>query len=57
MAKREISDVYFRRLVIPIILSILVLAGIAVVLFTPPGSSVNWDSFNTVFGGINMPNK
>jgi hypothetical protein len=45
----ELSDVYFRRFVIPIVLTILFLCGAAVVLVTPPGSSVKWDSFETVF--------
>jgi len=47
----EIKDVYFRRFVIPIVLTILVLCGAAVIIVTPPGSSVKWDSFKTVFGG------
>ena len=46
----ELSDVYFRRLFIPIILTILVLCGAAVIIATPPGTAVKWDSFNTVFG-------
>ena len=46
----EIKDVYFIRFVIPIILTILILAGAAVIIVTPPGSAVKWDSFKTVFG-------
>ena len=46
----EIKDVYFRRFVIPIVLTMLVLLGAAVIIVTPPGSAVKWDSFKTVFG-------
>jgi hypothetical protein len=46
----EIKDVYFRRFVVPIVLTILFLVGAAVIIVTPPGSAVKWDTFKTVFG-------
>ena len=35
----KIQDTYFRRVFIPVILAILVLAGIAVILYATPGSN------------------
>jgi hypothetical protein len=45
-----INDVYFRRFFVPLIVSILVLCGIAVVISTPPGTGVKWDGFAMAFG-------
>ena len=50
MDQTEISDVYFRRLVIPIIITILIMCGIAVIIATPPGTPVTWNSYSSVFG-------
>lgn len=47
----EVKDVYFRRFLIPIIISILVFALIAVILTTPPGTPVEWNTFSSVMGG------
>ena len=44
----EIKDVYFRRFLIPIVVTLLILCGIAVILATPPGTPVKWDTFKTV---------
>jgi hypothetical protein len=52
MDQTEISDVYFRRLVIPIIITILIMCGIAVIIATPPGTPVKWDTFSSAFGGV-----
>lgn len=47
----EIKDTYFRRFLVPIIISLLIFAAIAVVIATPPSTKVNWESFSTVLGG------
>jgi hypothetical protein len=47
----EIKDVYFRRLFVPIIITLLIFAAMAVLIATPPGTKVNWDTFATVLGG------
>jgi hypothetical protein len=41
----EIKDSYFRRLFIPIVITILVLCGIAVIIATPPGTPVEWNTY------------
>jgi len=46
--EREVKDVYFRRFVVPIVITILLLCGAAVVIATPPGTPVAWSTFNTV---------
>jgi hypothetical protein len=46
----EVKDVYFRRFLVPIIISILVFALIAVILTTPPGTPVEWNTFSSVMG-------
>ena len=50
--EHEISDVYFRRFLVPIVVSVLVMFAIAVIIATPPGTPAKWDSFSTAFGGI-----
>ena len=52
MEKREVSDVYFRRFLIPIVITILVMCGVAVIIATPPGTPVKWDTFSSAFGGV-----
>lgn len=37
--KGKIQDTYFRRVFVPVILAILVLAGIAVILYATPGAN------------------
>lgn len=51
----ELKDIYFRRFVVPIVITVLLLCGIAVIIATPPGTSVKWDTFNTVFGSSAAP--
>ena len=46
----EIKDTYFRRFIMPIIISLLVLCGAFVIVITPPGTPAKWDSFGTAFG-------
>ena len=48
----EIKDVYFRRFLIPIVITILVFCLIAVIIGTPAGTPVRWDTFSTAMGGI-----
>ena len=48
----EINDTYFRRFLIPIVASILVMCGVAVILATPPGTPVKWNTFSSAFGGV-----
>ena len=48
--EREVKDVYFRRFIVPIVITILLLCGAAVVIATPPGTPVAWSTFNTVMG-------
>jgi len=45
----EIKDVYFRRFFVPLIISLLILFGIVVIISTPPGTGVKWDTFSTAF--------
>jgi hypothetical protein len=45
-----IKDVFFTRFFVPLIVSILILCGIAVIVSTPPGTGVKWDTFATAFG-------
>lgn len=47
----EIKDTYFRRFLVPIIISLLIFAAIAVVIATPSGTKVNWETFSSVLGG------
>ena len=44
----EIKDVYFRRFMIPIVVTILILCGVAVIIATPPGTPVKWNTFDSV---------
>lgn len=50
----KIQDTYFRRVFVPIILAILVLAGIAVILYTTPGSNIEniGVNFQNMVGGF-----
>lgn len=48
----EINDTYFRRFLIPIMASILVMCGIAVIIATPPGTAVKWNTVSSAFGGV-----
>ena len=50
----KIQDTYFRRVFVPIILAILVLAGIAVILYTTPGSNSEniGGNFQNMVGGF-----
>ncbi len=41
-----VKDAYFRRFFVPVVITILVLLAIAVILLTPPGSPVAWNTFS-----------
>ena len=45
MGEVELKDTYFRRFFVPLIITLLVLCGVAVLLATPPGAPVRWDTF------------
>lgn len=45
-----IDDTFFRRFLVPIVISILVIAGIFVIIAAPPGTDVSWKSQSSVFG-------
>lgn len=42
--RKTIDDTYFRRFFVPIVISILVIAGVFVIIAVPPGTAVNWKS-------------
>jgi hypothetical protein len=48
----EIKDTYFRRLFVPIVISILMLCGAAVVIFVSPGTQVKWETSATALGVV-----
>jgi len=39
----RISDTYFRRLVVPVTITILILCAIAALIQTPPGTPAKWN--------------
>ena len=41
----EIKDTYFRKFIVPIVISLVVICGIVVILVTPPGTPPQWDTF------------
>jgi len=45
-----IDDTFFRRFLVPIVISILVIAGIFVIIAAPPGTAVPWKSQSSIFG-------
>lgn len=46
----EIKDVYFRRFLVPIVISILILAAVVCVVTDTPGTAASWNTGATVFG-------
>ena len=44
MKDPEISDVYFRRFVVPIVVTILIFAFIIVIITNRPGTDVDWSA-------------
>ena len=54
MDKRQgIDDTYFRRFFVPLVISILVIAGAFVVIAAQPGTPVDWNKTSSVFGNGN----
>lgn len=49
-ASVEIKDVYFRRFLVPLVITLLILAGAACIIADIPGSKVDFESYGTVFG-------
>lgn len=52
MEPGQINDVYFRRFLVPITITVLIMLTFAVLIATPPGTAVKWDTFRTVLGGV-----
>ena len=48
----EIQDTYFRRFFVPIVVSILILCGVAAVIVVPPGTNADWPTSATALGAI-----
>jgi hypothetical protein len=46
----EISDIYFRRFMVPVVIAILVFAGIGCILAHVPGVKPQWETYPSVFG-------
>jgi hypothetical protein len=47
---KEIDDTYFRRFFVPLVISVLVIAGIFVIIAAQPGTAVEWNKASSVFG-------
>ncbi len=50
--KKSIDDTYFRRFFVPLVISVLVIAGVFVVVTAVPGTPVNWNNAPSVFGNV-----
>lgn len=48
----EIEDTYFRRLFVPIVVSILILCGIVAVIVVPPGAPMEWETSSSALGAV-----
>ena len=48
--RKEIDDTYFRRFLVPLVISILVIAGIFVIIASQPGTAVEWNKTSSAFG-------
>ena len=49
----ELKDVYFRRFLVPIIITLLILCGIIVIISNVPGTPVQWEPvMNRITGGF-----
>jgi hypothetical protein len=45
-----IKDVYFRRFFVPLVIAILIIAGIGCIIADTPGAKPEWETYGTVFG-------
>jgi hypothetical protein len=50
--KRQIDDTYFRRFLVPLVISLLVIAGIFVIIAAQPGTAVEWNKTQSVLGNV-----
>lgn len=48
--RKTIDDTYFRRFFVPIIISLLVIAGVFVIIAAPPGTPADWKTTTSVLG-------
>ena len=48
--RKEIDDVYFGRFFVPLVISILAIAGVFVIIAAQPGTAVEWNKTTSVFG-------
>ena len=48
--KRQIDDTYFRRFLVPLVISLLVIVGVFVIIAAQPGTAVEWNKTQTVLG-------
>jgi len=49
----ELKDVYFRRFLMPIVITFLILCGIVVIVSNVPGTPVSWNEpLNQVAGAL-----
>lgn len=49
-SRKDIDDTYFRRFLVPLVISILVIVGAFVVIAAQPGTAVDWNKTSTAFG-------
>jgi hypothetical protein len=52
--EHEVKDTYFRRFLVPMIVTLLIICGIVVIIATPPGTPVAWNTFSSAFGANQM---
>ena len=46
----EIKDVYFRRFLVPLVIALLIIAGVICIITDTPGSKPEMESYASVFG-------
>jgi hypothetical protein len=52
--RKEIDDTYFSRFFVPLVISILVIAGVFVIIAAQPGTAVEWSTKTSLFANNNM---
>jgi hypothetical protein len=52
MVDHELKDVYFRRFLVPIIVTLLILCGIVVIIGNVPGTPAPAAAFNQIAGAL-----
>jgi hypothetical protein len=48
-ASVEIKDVYFRRFLVPLVITLLILAGAACIIADVPGTKVDFNTYGSVY--------